>query len=144
MYSNDLSNRVAPTLGLRVEDSLVTIIPPTTLDKVKTFVGLDTNYLYEFDEDLLKIVSFVFRHTNMTMDLYLHDAHRKNKVLIELLDAHAPGRIVFFNKPVEIARRLYTGDLLYYSDSKAERRSQVGHKSVITPSEMYDLIRRFR
>jgi len=141
MKNNDLSNRSAMTIGVRVEDFLIKTETDGIKNKFLNFIyGKDKRLL--FDQRVLNFVNYIFRHTDMTVDLVIDRRNLKRPYLMEKLDLLPFNRILPIIKPVEIAILLNCGDLSYYVDSNEERMSIVSHKYCTTLEEIEPLIRR--
>ncbi len=139
MKRNDISNRCAPTVGIRVEDFLVVYKNNTIFDKFANFVAGKENRA-EFDQNVLWAVNYIFRHTDMTVDLIVDD-NNFNEYLLRMLQTIPYGRIIPVEKPVRIAIMLNSNDIMYYVDSDPVRMSLIGHKQCITLEQLKYIIR---
>lgn len=140
MRGNNISNRTAPTIAIKVEDFLLKFKEDTLKDKVCNKIW-GKEIRAEFDSKVLKLVSFIFRHTDMTVDLIIDKSNARNMELIGRLDDLPFNRIIPIIKPVEIAILLNAGDLSYYVDDDENRRSNIGHKYCVNLSELNSFIR---
>jgi hypothetical protein len=133
IVSRDLSNWVAPTIAFRVEDFLVI--------KKKVLFGLKTEY--EFEESVLKIVNYIFRRTDIAVDLVC-SVSEFNPKLEAFLSTVPHNQIRLITKPVVIAIALNTLDLTYYVDDNSERRSIIGHKYCISLPEIMSILHQYQ
>ncbi|MBO8161068.1 MAG: hypothetical protein H0Z24_05480 [Thermosipho sp. (in: Bacteria)] len=138
MKGNDLSNRVAPTIAFRVDDFLIKKIKNKSIkDKLRNFV-LGTNY--GFDEEVLKAIDYIFRHTDMTVDLIISKDFYSEKVVSMLKDVPY-SRLNVIVSELEIKIGLNLNDYIYYVDNDKSRLSKVGHKYAIDLQQLNNIIR---
>jgi glutamate synthase domain-containing protein 1 len=130
MKNNNLSNRSAPSILIRVEDFLVEYKEKSVWDKVANFV-VGKEKRAKINVSVLIAMHSIFRNTDMSVDLVIEEKNCNAEVL-ELLYSLPYGRLVKVSKPVQIAVKLNVGEYLYYVDNDLERISIIGHKRCIT------------
>lgn len=131
MKNNDLSNRAAPTIAFRIEDTLIV----STIQK-KLWVKKKE---YFFNEKALQAINYIFRKTDCCVDLVCG----KN-----LISAYEPmlhsvpyNRLISVTKPTEIMIRLNAGEFSYYVDQDLTRVSMIGSHHCINLDSLWGILR---
>ena len=140
MLNGDISNRAAPTIAFRVEDNLIQYKENTFKDKVLNFI-LGKEKRAEINPKVLKAIYYIFKHTDMSVDLVAYKDNVNDEFLTLLKDVPY-NRLKIFEKEVSILIDLNVKEYDYFVDNNAERRSRIGHKNVIDLNDLYLLIRR--
>lgn len=140
MKNNDLSNRASPTIAIRVEDFLINFKDGSLKDKILNKIK-GRFERSEVNEQVMSLINHIFRRTDMTVDLILDMENKKEPYIQFLLDSLPYNRPRFIIKPVELSILLNVGDITYYVDNDAERRSLVNHKYAVTLDEINKVIR---
>ena len=142
MKHGELSNTVGYSFGFRCEDFLIHFKDTTLLDKVFNAL-FDKAKRAEVNEEVLSFMEYLYRNTEYTVDLIV-DRENYTPELKKLLDEMPFNRVVLVDKPSQITTRLMIGDLTYYVDDSAERRSLVNSPHTRTLSELAQEIKRKR
>lgn len=131
MKNNNLSNRSAMCILVRVEDFLVNYKDSTVWDKfVNIFMSKESRAT--LNDEVLSLLWMIFRNTDMTVDLVI-DKKNYSKIIEEVHLAELPyGRLIQIDKPVQISTKLNIGEYAYYIDNNPERMSLVGNKRAIS------------
>jgi len=138
MKNNNLSNRGAPCILIKVEDFLVEYKNKNAWDKVANLlVGKENRAT--LNEDVVSAMFFIFRKTDMTVDLTCDEG--SSLILKSLLEDLPFGRLLEIKKPVQIAVKLNKGEYLYYVDCDQERMSVISHRRCITLTELMNELR---
>ena len=95
------------------------------------------------NEEVLSFMEYLYRNTEYTVDLIV-DRENYTPELKKLLDEMPFNRVVLVDKPSQITTRLMIGDLTYYVDDSAERRSLVNSPHTRTLHELAQEIKRKR
>lgn len=139
MLHGDISNRVAPTIAIRVEDFLVEYKDEGIKDKVLNFI-VGKERRATLNPKVVRALYHIFKHTDMCVDLIVHEDNL-NEDLIKLISDLPFNQLKTFRKDISIAIDLNAGIIDYYVDDNAERRSKIGHKNCIGLNDLYLLIR---
>lgn len=142
MKHGELSNTVGYSFGFRCEDFLIHFKETTLLDKAFNAL-FDKAKRAEVDEEVLSFMEYLYRNTEYTVDLVV-DRDNYTPELKKLLDEMPFNRVVLVDKPSQITTRLMMGDLTYYVDDNAERRSLVNSPHTRTLEELAREIKRRR
>lgn len=142
MKHGELSNTVGYSFGFRCEDFLIHFKETTLLDKAFNAL-FDKAKRAEVNEEVLSFMEYLYRNTEYTVDLIV-DRENYTPELKKLLDDMPFNRIVLVDKPSQITTRLMIGDLTYYVDDSAERRSLVNSPHTRTLHELAREIKRKR
>ena len=142
MKHGELSNTVGYSFGFRCEDFLIHFKDTTLLDKAFNAL-FDKAKRAEVNEEVLSFMEYLYRNTEYTVDLIV-DRENYTPELKKLLDEMPFNRVVLVDKPSQITTRLMIGDLTYYVDDSAERRSLVNSPHTRTLSELTQEIKRKR
>ena len=142
MKHGELSNTVGYSFGFRCEDFLIHFKDTTLLDKAFNAL-FDKAKRAEVDEEVLSFMEYLYRNTEYTVDLVV-DRDNYTPELKKLLDEMPFNRVVLVDKPSQITTRLMMGDLTYYVDDNAERRSLVNSPHTRTLEELAREIKRRR
>lgn len=141
MLNGDISNRVASTVAIRVEDNLIKYKEDTIKDKVLNYI-VGKEKRAELNPKVVKAIYYVFKHTDMSIDLYIQEDNLKDSEEISKLIKDIPyNRLVPFQGDIQIAIDLNSGEIDYFVDDNQERRSTISHNRVISLNELYLLIR---
>jgi hypothetical protein len=130
MKNNNLSNRSAPSILIRVENFLIEYKDKSVWDKVANFVVGKENRA-KLNVDVLIAIYGIFRNTDMSVDLVIEEKNCNDEIE-EMFKPLPYGRLIKVSKPVQIAVKLNVGEYLYYVDNDLERISIIGHKRCIT------------
>lgn len=140
MNKGQISNKAAPTIAIRIEDFLLKYKNSKFRDKLlNKIIGAEIRA--DFNPGVISFMNFIFRHTDMTVDLVI-ESRLLNKEIINKLVGIPYNRIISIVKPVQVAIMLNTKDFTYYVDDDEERRSIIGHKYCVSLLEMNSLISR--
>ena len=142
MKHGELSNTVGYSFGFRCEDFLIHFKETTLLDKAFNAL-FDKAKRAEVNEEVLSFMEYLYRNTEYTVDLVV-DRENYTPELKKLLDDMPFNRVVLVDKPSQITTRLMIGDLTYYVDDSAERRSLVNSPHTRTLHELAREIKRKR
>lgn len=142
MKHGELSNTVGYSFGFRCEDFLIHFKDTTLLDKAFNAL-FDKAKRAEVNEEVLSFMEYLYRNTEYTVDLVV-DRENYTPELKKLLDEMPFNRVVLVDKPSQITTRLMIGDLTYYVDDSAERRSLVNSPHTRTLHELAQEIKRKR
>lgn len=142
MKHGELSNTVGYSFGFRCEDFLIHFKETTLLDKAFNAL-FDKAKRAEVNEEVLSFMEYLYRNTEYTVDLIV-DRENYTPELKKLLDEMPFNRVVLVDKPSQITTRLMIGDLTYYVDDSAERRSLVNSPHTRTLRELAQEIKRKR
>lgn len=142
MKHGELSNTVGYSFGFRCEDFLIHFKETTLLDKAFNAL-FDKAKRAEVNEEVLSFMEYLYRNTEYTVDLVV-DRDNYTPELKKLLDEMPFNRVVLVDKPSQITTRLMMGDLTYYVDDNAERRSLVNSPHTRTLEELAREIKRRR
>ena len=142
MKHGELSNTVGYSFGFRCEDFLIHFKDTTLLDKAFNAL-FDKAKRAEVNEEVLSFMEYLYRNTEYTVDLVV-DRENYTPELKKLLDDMPFNRVVLVDKPSQITTRLMIGDLTYYVDDSAERRSLVNSQHTRTLHELAQEIKRKR
>ena len=142
MKHGELSNTVGYSFGVRCEDFLIHFKETTLLDKAFNAL-FDKAKRAEVNEEVLSFMEYLYRNTEYTVDLIV-DRENYTPELKKLLDEMPFNRVVLVDKPSQITTRLMIGDLTYYVDDSAERRSLVNSPHTRTLHELAQEIKRKR
>lgn len=142
MKHGELSNTVGYSFGFRCEDFLIHFKDTTLLDKAFNAL-FDKAKRAEVNEEVLSFMEYLYRNTEYTVDLIV-DRENYTPELKKLLDEMPFNRVVLVDKPSQITTRLMIGDLTYYVDDSAERRSLVNSPHTRTLREITQEIKRKR
>lgn len=142
MKHGELSNTVGYSFGFRCEDFLIHFKETTLLDKAFNAL-FDKAKRAEVNEEVLSFMEYLYRNTEYTVDLIV-DRENYTPELKKLLDDMPFNRVVLVDKPSQITTRLMMGDLTYYVDDNAERRSLVNSPHTRTLEELAREIKRRR
>lgn len=142
MKHGELSNTVGYSFGFRCEDFLIHFKDTTLLDKAFNAL-FDKAKRAEVNEEVLSFMEYLYRNTEYTVDLIV-DRENYTPELKKLLDEMPFNRVVLVDKPSQVTTRLMIGDLTYYVDDSAERRSLVNSPHTRTLSELAREIKRKR
>lgn len=142
MKHGELSNTVGYSFGFRCEDFLIHFKDTTLLDKAFNAL-FDKAKRAEVNEEVLSFMEYLYRNTEYTVDLVV-DRENYTPELKKLLDDMPFNRVVLVDKPSQITTRLMIGDLTYYVDDSAERRSLVNSPHTRTLHELAQEIKRKR
>lgn len=142
MKHGELSNTVGYSFGFRCEDFLIHFKETTLLDKAFNAL-FDKAKRAEVNEEVLSFMEYLYRNTEYTVDLVV-DRENYTPELKKLLDEMPFNRVVLVDKPSQITTRLMMGDLTYYVDDSAERRSLVNSPHTRTLEELAREIKRRR
>lgn len=142
MKHGELSNTVGYSFGFRCEDFLIHFKETTLLDKAFNAL-FDKAKRAEVNEEVLSFMEYLYRNTEYTVDLVV-DRDNYTPELKKLLDEMPFNRVVLVDKPSQITTRLMIGDLTYYVDDSAERRSLVNSPHTRTLHELAQEIKRKR
>lgn len=142
MKHGELSNTVGYSFGFRCEDFLIHFKDTTLLDKAFNAL-FDKAKRAEVNEEVLSFMEYLYRNTEYTVDLIV-DRENYTPELKKLLDEMPFNRVVLVDKPSQITTRLMIGDLTYYVDDSAERRSLVNSPHTRTLHELAQEIKRKR
>lgn len=142
MKHGELSNTVGYSFGFRCEDFLIHFKETTLLDKAFNAL-FDKAKRAEVNEEVLSFMEYLYRNTEYTVDLIV-DRENYTPELKKLLDEMPFNRVVLVDKPSQITTRLMIGDLTYYVDDSAERRSLVNSPHTRTLHELAQEIKRKR
>lgn len=142
MKHGELSNTVGYSFGFRCEDFLIHFKETTLLDKAFNAL-FDKAKRAEVNEEVLSFMEYLYRNTEYTVDLIV-DRENYTPELKKLLDEMPFNRVVLVDKPSQITTRLMIGDLTYYVDDSAERRSLVNSPHTRTLHELAREIKRKR
>lgn len=142
MKHGELSNTVGYSFGFRCEDFLIHFKETTLLDKAFNAL-FDKAKRAEVNEEVLSFMEYLYRNTEYTVDLVV-DRDNYTPELKKLLDDMPFNRVVLVDKPSQITTRLMIGDLTYYVDDSAERRSLVNSPHTRTLHELAREIKRKR
>lgn len=142
MKHGELSNTVGYSFGFRCEDFLIHFKDTTLLDKAFNAL-FDKAKRAEVNEEVLSFMEYLYRNTEYTVDLIV-DRENYTPELKKLLDEMPFNRVVLVDKPSQITTRLMIGDLTYYVDDSAERRSLVNSPHTRTLRELAQEIKRKR
>lgn len=142
MKHGELSNTVGYSFGFRCEDFLIHFKDATLLDKAFNAL-FDKAKRAEVNEEVLSFMEYLYRNTEYTVDLVV-DRENYTPELKKLLDEMPFNRVVLVDKPSQITTRLMIGDLTYYVDDSAERRSLVNSPHTRTLHELAREIKRKR
>ena len=142
MKHGELSNTVGYSFGFRCEDFLIHFKETTLLDKAFNAL-FDKAKRAEVNEEVLSFMEYLYRNTEYTVDLVV-DRENYTPELKKLLDDMPFNRVVLVDKPSQITTRLMIGDLTYYVDDSAERRSLVNSPHTRTLHELAQEIKRKR
>ena len=142
MKHGELSNTVDYSFGFRCEDFLIHFKETTLLDKAFNAL-FDKAKRAEVNEEVLSFMEYLYRNTEYTVDLIV-DRENYTPELKKLLDEMPFNRVVLVDKPSQITTRLMIGDLTYYVDDSAERRSLVNSPHTRTLRELAQEIKRKR
>lgn len=142
MKHGELSNTVGYSFGFRCEDFLIHFKETTLLDKAFNAL-FDKAKRAEVNEEVLSFMEYLYRNTEYTVDLIV-DRENYTPELKKLLDDMPFNRVVLVDKPSQITTRLMIGDLTYYVDDSAERRSLVNSPHTRTLHELAQEIKRKR
>lgn len=142
MKHGELSNTVGYSFGFRCEDFLIHSKETTLLDKAFNALFGKAKRA-EVNEEVLSFMEYLYRNTEYTVDLIV-DRDNYTPELKKLLDEMPFNRVVLVDKPSQITTRLMIGDLTYYVDDSAERRSLVNSPHTRTLHELAQEIKRKR
>lgn len=142
MKHGELSNTVGYSFGFRCEDFLIHFKETTLLDKAFNAL-FDKAKRAEVNEEVISFMEYLYRNTEYTVDLIV-DRENYTPELKKLLDEMPFNRVVLVDKPSQITTRLMIGDLTYYVDDSAERRSLVNSPHTRTLRELAQEIKRKR
>lgn len=142
MKHGELSNTIGYSFGFRCEDFLIHFKETTLLDKAFNAL-FDKAKRAEVNEEVLSFMEYLYRNTEYTVDLVV-DRDNYTPELKKLLDEMPFNRVVLVDKPSQITTRLMIGDLTYYVDDSAERRSLVNSPHTRTLHELAREIKRKR
>ena len=142
MKHGELSNTVGYSFGFRCEDFLIHFKESTLLDKAFNAL-FDKAKRAEVNEEVLSFMEYLYRNTEYTVDLVV-DRENYTPELKKLLDDMPFNRVVLVDKLSQITTRLMIGDLTYYVDDSAERRSLVNSPHTRTLRELAQEIKRKR
>lgn len=142
MKHGELSNTVGYSFGFRCEDFLIHFKETTLLDKAFNAL-FDKAKRAEVNEEVISFMEYLYRNTEYTVDLIV-DRENYTPELKKLLDEMPFNRVVLVDKPSQITTRLMIGDLTYYVDGSAERRSLVNSPHTRTLRELAQEIKRKR
>lgn len=142
MKHGELSNTVGYSFGFRCEDFLIHFKETTLLDKAFNAL-FDKAKRAEVNEEVLSFMEYLYRNTEYTVDLVV-DRDNYTPELKKLLDEMPFNRVVLVDKPSQITTRLMMGDITYYVDDNAERRSLVNSPHTRTLEELALEIKRRR
>lgn len=142
MKHGELSNTVGYSFGFRCEDFLIHFKETTLLDKAFNAL-FDKAKRAEVNEEVLSFMEYLYRNTEYTVDLVV-ERDNYTPELKKLLDEMPFNRVVLVDKPSQITTRLMMGDLTYYVDDNAERRSLVNSPHTRTLEELAREIKRRR
>lgn len=142
MLNNDMSNEVAYSFGFRCEDFLIHFKDTTLIDKALNTL-FDKASRAEVDEEVSSFMEYIYRNTPYTVDLIV-DRDNYTPAMKTLLSDLPFNRVVLVDKPSQITSRLMVGDLTYYVDDNAERRSLVNSPHAKTLKELTQELRKVR
>lgn len=142
MKHGELSNTVGYSFGFRCEDFLVHFKDTTLLDKAFNTL-FDKAKRAEVNEEVLSFMEYLYRNTEYTVDLIV-ERDNYTKELRELLSELPFNRVVLIDKLSQVTTRLMMGDLTYYVDDDAQRRSLVNSPHTRSLIELAQEIKRRR
>lgn len=138
MKHNDLSNRQGAVFGVRCDDFLIKYKEEGLFNHIANFI-VSKELRAEIDEQVLYFLNYIFRETEYTVDLIVSEDKYTEK-LKDILEQLPFSRVYVAKKPTQISSRLLCGELTYYVDDSAERRSLINSSSAITLDEAFHLI----
>lgn len=139
MKNGDISNQHGFHIAVRIEDTLLKKDGKKLAGVVDKL--FNTSLSYSVDEDVLKLVQYIYRRTEHTVILVVDENFHANKKLEEFQQLF-PFETLYIKNESEITMRLITGDLTYYLDEDDYRRSLVNNKYAITLDEFNTILRR--
>lgn len=144
MLNNNISNRKAPSMLLRVEDFLVKYRETTTIDKVMNkLVGKHKRA--ELSEVVVEAIDTIFRLTDFTVGLVCIEADW-NKYPKDLRDIILLGLTIsdlhLVHDHLDIEKLLNSGKYAFYVDDNLDNHSLVGHKRCVTLRQIDSIARK--
>lgn len=140
MLHGDLANSVKDTIAFRCDDFLVKYKDSGVANKLlNVLFGKSTRAFV--NEEVLSVIENIYRKSECTVDLII-DSGKYDSGMKQILDNVPFGRIIEINSPAQITMRLNTGDITYYVDDNAPRRSLVNSKYAYSFDDFKRLIYR--
>ncbi len=139
MMHGNISNHVSATFGFMCEDFVLLYREGGITDRVLNFI-VGKNRRVEVNKDAVSIMEHLYRNTEYTVDLIIHeDNYEDFKPIIDNLPF---SRVVCYNRYSQITARLNVGDLTYVVDGNDERRGLLNSEYAIHPSAVHSIIRK--
>lgn len=138
MLNNNLSNKVPPCFAFRVEDF---VMIKKSDNKIVSSMLKFANKDYVLNQQVMTVLYHIFKHTDYSVELIVSQDfyNRFHEVILQEIPFN---RVIYSNKPVEIAIKLNTNEIDYYVDSDLERKSQIGHQRCIDLAVVWHLIKK--
>lgn len=139
MLYNDISNMGGYTIAFKCEDFLLKFPKETLIDKVRFLVNKYSNA--EIDDTILRVMEHLYKNTEYVVTLVVDRKEYQNRQFKSLIDNIPFNDIILIDKPTQITQRLITGDISYYIDDDAERRSLVNSEYAIPLSKLSECLK---
>lgn len=139
MLNGDLANTAGITIAFRCEDFLIEYKDTSFTDKVLNKIWGKTKRA-EVNETVRAVMEHLYRNTEYNVDLIIEDNNYDHE-LKALVDNIPCCRVILISKISQISSRLLTGDISYYVDNDAERRSLVNSRYAISLSDLTKYIK---
>ena len=137
--NGDLANTAGVTIAFRCEDFLIEYKDTSFTDKVLNKIWGKTKRA-EVNQTVRAIMEHFYRNTEYNVDLIVESSNYDTELKV-LLDELPFNRVISIDKLSQISSRLLTGDISYYIDNDAERRSLVNSKYAIPLSDLTKYIK---
>lgn len=123
MRNNDLSNRgLTQTVGIRVEDTLFNFKNEGIINKAYNLVS--PYYKADIDKGTLNLITYLYRYTDIKVDLYV-DKDYLDKKLLDRLNDVPYSDIIPISDINDIRNSIADGNISYYIDNSIIRQQEI-------------------
>ena len=144
MLNGDISNRSSESIAVMCMDNLIFMKKMGILERISTSI-MGRFFTAKFDYQVKDFISYVYSQTPYTVDLvvFSKDNSWELKKFLECWDVPY-NRIIVIDHLIQLNAKLRSGDITYYVDNNATRRSRVNHKWSLSLAQISAIIKKQR
>lgn len=143
MLNNDISNRKAPSILVRVDNFLVVPVEDTLKDRLlNKIIGKEKRA--DLDEDVTRTILRAFTHTDYYVGVVClkSEWNKYAKHMKRTIEHYLPvGNVHLVDSPLDIAKMLQREEYMYYVDNNEDQLVQVGHNNCINLEGFRNIVR---
>lgn len=140
MKHKDISNLESYSFGVRVDGFLLKFKEDGLRNNVLNFF-LGKGNRAEINEDALFFLNRVYRKTPFSAYLILESRYDSEKMQEFLIDNFPFNELILVKNEIHISTRLNVGEISYYVDDDANRRSLVNSTFALSLSQANSMLR---